>query len=623
MRSMPAWLWPFLLLPLLIARPSHPVGPYAAGAPPGGLERRVDSVVEATMRTRRIPGAAIVVIEHGKLRLLKGYGMADVERGTPVRPGETLFRIGSVSKALTATAVLALVDSGLISMDTPVGNVLDDIPALQGSGAPARVRHLLTHTAGFDQTGLGRHAESPATRASLAAFADSELVSLRPPGRVATYDTYGMTLAGLLLSRLAQAPYAEAMRRVLFRPLGMRHSGIEAGMARPADRATGYGLEDDTLLPQDYEYYVTLPASSVDATVADMGLLLQYLLAGDGSTGPLDGRTLDRLRFDPQFTYPGGSRAFSYGFWEDVRRGRRILQHGGVMAGYSSQLLMIPSDSSGFFIAYNRDPETGPDPRLREEIVAGLLDYWYGPEPDRRPPAPPARVPTAPLAGRYASTLGCFTCREPGGWGIGAVGLQAAGPGVLEGSSRWLAADSLVFVNERTGARMEFLPEPGATPRFMVIGTDSYVRIDDRLFNDVLGLDWASQPATLPRAVLYQNAERWKEAADAYEALLARTPSQGRYAFYTGFYGLKAGDPGQALRGFRESIRLGRWPEWSHYYIGAALASRGETDRALESLEQAVSLGFADSAALAADPWWNSLRATPRFVALMKRTRGD
>jgi tetratricopeptide (TPR) repeat protein len=203
------------------------------------------------------------------------------------------------------------------------------------------------------------------------------------------------------------------------------------------------------------------------------------------------------------------------------------------------------------------------------------------------------------------------------------VGLEATGPGVLQGSSRWLAIDSLVFVNERTGARMEFLPEPGAAPRFLVIGTDCYVRIDDRLFTEVLGPGWASQPATLPRAVLYQNAEQWKEAADTYEELLAQVPSQGRYAFYTGFYGLKARDVGQALRGFHESIRLGRWPEWSHYYIGAALASRGDTDRALDALEQAVSLGFADGRALAADPWWKELRAHARFVALLKRIRKD
>jgi menaquinone-dependent protoporphyrinogen oxidase len=92
--------------------------------------------------------------------------VADVERGSPVRPGETLFRIGSVSKALTATALLAMVDQGLASLDTPVGDVLEGIPALEGSEDPVRVHHLLAHTAGFDQTGRGRHAESPATRAS-------------------------------------------------------------------------------------------------------------------------------------------------------------------------------------------------------------------------------------------------------------------------------------------------------------------------------------------------------------------------------------------------------------------------------------------------------------------------
>jgi D-alanyl-D-alanine carboxypeptidase len=93
------------------------------------------------------PGAAILVARGGRVLLRKGYGLANVERGTAVTP-ETVFRIASVTKVFTATAVLMLADQGRIALDSPVTTYLPDYPA---AGRGITVRHLLSHSAGLPE----------------------------------------------------------------------------------------------------------------------------------------------------------------------------------------------------------------------------------------------------------------------------------------------------------------------------------------------------------------------------------------------------------------------------------------------------------------------------------------
>ncbi len=364
----------------------------------------VDSLVTARLDAERIPGAAVAFVVGGELVHAKGYGVADTATGRPVDFDRTLWRIGSTTKALTGLALAALVEREGIDLDADVSAWLD--PGLLPDGSPITFRHLLTHSAGFDQTGLGRRTEEPAPRPTLERFLREELVRVRPPGAVGVYDTYGITLAGHLIERIGGLAYPAHMRREVFEPLGMTRTWVETPDSTRGDLAVGYGLEDGALEPQGYEWYVTLPASSVDATAADMARLLSALLTDGG--GPVSADLARRVRSEPQLVYGPDMGAFSWAFWEERRDGRRAIHHGGIMAGYSSGLYLVPDAGVGFFVAYNRDPETGPAPRLRDALTDFLHARVVPAGESVPPPVEPLPVPSERFAGAYGNTVGCF-----------------------------------------------------------------------------------------------------------------------------------------------------------------------------------------------------------------------
>ena len=578
-----------------------------------------DSLVAARMEADRIPGAALVVVENGVAVHAEGYGLTNVARELPVDVDSTLFRIGSVTKALTALALVGLAEREGIDLRAPVERFLPPglIPQ-DPIAAPIQLRHLLTHTAGFDQTGLGRRVDDPADRPSLAQFLEARLVRVRPPSEVGVYDTYGMTLAGYLIERIGGLAYAEHMRQRVFEPLGMSRTWVEAPAEKRDDLAVGYGLEDGVLLPQEYEWYVTLPASSIDATAADMGRLLVALL-GDGG-GLLSAETARRVRSEVQLGYGPELGAFSWGLWDERRGGWRALHHGGVMAGYTSELYLVPEAKLGFFLAFNRDHETGPPPRLREALTEFVHDRVLTDRGTSAPPDSAVPVATERFAGSYGYTVGCFTCGEGEGWGLGWQKVAAPERGVVAiGDRSWLAVDSTGFRASDTGASLRFLTDERGAVRYLVRGPESWARLDERLLDEALGDGWRDRPPAPLVALVRRANEEWSAAADAYASLASREPANGAYAYWEGYSLLSGGDATRAIAAFERARAAGKWPAWSRYYVAASHAAMGHPDLALDLLERALEEGFGDPGLLASERWWDPLRGRPRFQELSAR----
>lgn len=127
------------------AAPTGPQGP----ADPAELETFLDKLFGKQMEENHIPGAAVSVVKDGKLFFAKGYGYADLENGIPVDPEQTVFRIGSVGKLFTWTAVMQLVEQGKLDLNADINAYLDfRIPATYPQAIT--LKHLLTHTAGFE-----------------------------------------------------------------------------------------------------------------------------------------------------------------------------------------------------------------------------------------------------------------------------------------------------------------------------------------------------------------------------------------------------------------------------------------------------------------------------------------
>lgn len=584
------------------------------------LTEWVDSVALAVMAEDRIPGAAIVVVQNGQVVLSRSYGLADVAAARPVSVNETVFRIGSVTKVITSLAVIRLVDQGALDLDAPISRYMTGDFLFGPNGDPIRVRHLLSHSAGFDQIGLRRQVDDPAQRPSIAEFVNREMRPVRPPGYVGVYDTYGITLAGRLIEQVSGVDYVEYMQQHFFEPLGMRRTWVETPASERHALAVGYGLEDGQLIAQDYEWYVTLPASSVDATVADMGRLLAVLLTDGASL--LSREMAARIRNETLGGYDGMG-AFSWGFWEENRNGYRALHHGGVMAGYSSELYMVPEAGLGFFVAYNRDFETGPPARLREAITNLVYDRILF---DRSTPTatvenPPPIAPDR-FSGAYGTTVACYSCEEGEGWPISTFLVEAEGPGALSmygGSAQLVAVDSTTFISKRTGNQVKFLTDDAGRVRYLVQGPNSFAKLDDVLLEEVLGPEWRNRPVHPLIARVHFANQDWPAAARAYRALAIARPANGRYHFNFGFAELHNGNYEAGEEAFRTALELGQWRGWSQYYIAAAQAGAGDPDAAWDALNKALEIGFDDANLLRTEPWWQPYRATVEYEKALAR----
>jgi CubicO group peptidase (beta-lactamase class C family) len=430
----------------LVALSSYGIAQNVTPSPgdPKELRAFVDSLIKAQMAKERIPGAAVVFVKDGRVIMMSGYGFANAERFTPVVPESTIFRIGSISKVFTATAVVQLADRGLLDMNADVNKYLKKVHVPDGFGTSVTAEQLLDHTAGFDEIRPGTQAGNAETVMSLAEFLAPRLVRVRAPGRTISYSTYGVTLAGEMIEEITGHSFEEHLRREIWSPLGMSRTNITIPASLQASVATGYELENGALVPAAWEWYHTTPASSVNTTAADMGkfMIAQLQLGRLGDTRIMSERAatyMQRQHVTMHPLIPG----FALGFYEDYLGNLRVIEHGGQVAGFSSQMVLIPEDNAGFFVVSQFE-----NAHLRDELKYAFLRRYY-PKARIRLTVPAPRTGIAEraveYAGRYASISSCHSCIPRSVPGVLAVTTGADGSLTFAGN-RWIEFAPDLFV---------------------------------------------------------------------------------------------------------------------------------------------------------------------------------
>lgn len=413
-------------------------------AVPTGFEEGLDRLVTEHMATEHLPGVAVVVVREGQTVFSRGWGFADLDSERMVDPERTLFRIGSVSKAVTALAVARLVDQGRLSLSDDVARFVSGIENPSEFEEPVTVWNLLTHTGGFDQVGgPSRHVydferplpERRALRPSLGEWlGDHNLRRVTPAGGMFRYDTYGISLAGHVLEQVTEQSFAEAMSQELFAPLGMERSFVGVPSERFEELAVGYGWLENGYHPAAYEVYASTPASSIDATPADMGRLLQALTGGGAnSNGRLLSPEATQRVLAPQYRPHPRYAGITHGFFESTTLGRdesvaiHTIGHGGMNLGFWTRFEVFTESRIGFVVVTNRDPEAGGGRiGLGTELEGFLAEQLIGELPPRELPlaAADAEVDLGQYVGRYVGGVYCHSCTEEeyalGGWRHGA-----------------------------------------------------------------------------------------------------------------------------------------------------------------------------------------------------------
>lgn len=338
----------------------------------GDLESKLDSLITKTMESEHIPGTSFIIVKDGKTLLKKGYGYTTLGKNAkPVNPDSTIFRIGSISKTFTATALLQLKDKNLIDLNKDVNQYLKSVKVPSTYNENVTASNLLTHSAGFDEL-RGRVVYEKDQQIKLGTFLDGKLVRLRKPGIVSAYSTFGIALAGLIVEDISELSLEEYMKENIWQPLGMSMTSIELPKNQINNLSIGYEYQNGINVPQPWEWYHTFPASSINSTTTDMGKYLKmHLNLGKlNNIKILNSETALSMQTQ-QLSVNPEVYGFAYGFYEKNQFGLKAYNHGGDMLGYSSFITLVPEINLGVFVVHHHE-----NTNLRDKVVSQVLEYF-------------------------------------------------------------------------------------------------------------------------------------------------------------------------------------------------------------------------------------------------------
>jgi CubicO group peptidase (beta-lactamase class C family) len=360
------------------------------------LEETLDQTLRKNMKEYSVPGAVLVVVREGKVTLARGYGLSDVRLSTPVSADQTLFRAGSISKILTAMAVLTLVKEGQLRLDTDIRAGLPSDVA-QRIDRAVNLKQLLTHTSGIDNSDIGDAARSlPDLKSLQKQLAEALPPQVCPPGALFHYSNYNYALAGLLIEHSMGVSFADAMDDLVLEPYGLLHSTFHQP-ARDALRgavARGYEESKGGYKELPFDFSQVAPADSLLTTGADMGRLLELLLEKSrSSSGVVDAMLRRQFGVHPQLD------GIAFPFFEDNSRTVRVLTYTGGQLGFTSQIALAPEKDIAFFVSYNRRVSTP-----RRNLFDAFLETVGPPVPRASKGAATSGGPPAAHEGTYRYT---------------------------------------------------------------------------------------------------------------------------------------------------------------------------------------------------------------------------
>lgn len=463
--------------------PSAPEG--ASGEPSASrgptdkreVEAFLDRFVARQLKGYKIPGATVSVVKDGEILYAKGYGQADVEAKEPVVADKTLFKIASISKLFTTTAVMQLVEDGRLDLDRDVNAYLEDVEVPNTyPGRPVTLRNLLTHTAGFEERFTGSGARGAAGLDLVEYLSGQMPARVRPPGEVTAYSNYGMALAGLVVQEASGMPFDRYVEENILAPLGMKSTTVAQPPAPELKErlAPGYDLEGGKPVAGEFLGYPRdAPASAAITTATDMAWFMIAQLQ-DGRYGEAGGsaRILEKATAEEmqkrQFANEPRLDGMAYGFEEQTLNGERVIEHGGGQLQYHALAALLPERNVGIFVAYNSNGDGGDFAEY--ELVNAFLDRFYPkPQPSAvKSPGEGASGDAQRVAGGYRPTRSNLTGFEKFMTLMNSASVTANEDGSITtsgvpsrkdldgGKQRWVEDEPLLFRAEGSDEHLAF-----------------------------------------------------------------------------------------------------------------------------------------------------------------------
>ncbi|MGI9203311.1 MAG: serine hydrolase domain-containing protein [Woeseiaceae bacterium] len=308
-----------------------------------------------------MPGAAVMVVKDGKPVLTKSYGMANIEAGTKIEP-RTNFRLASITKQFTATAILKLVERGKLDLDDSIRRYFPEFATFADS---ITVRHILQHTSGiqdYEPLYGDQFPEQVNDRGVVEIISRTDSANFAA-GSDYRYSNSGYAILAVLVEKLSGMSFPEFLHQNLFAPLDM--SGTVAyvdGVTTVIDRAFGYRIVDSGVEYADQSAWsAVLGDGGVYSSVVDLIKWDQALYAGG-----LLPQALREASFTP------GLENYGFGFRIDEYKSHKRIHHSGSTSGFRNHMQQFPDERLTIIILTNRaEPDVTP---LAEQIADLYLD---------------------------------------------------------------------------------------------------------------------------------------------------------------------------------------------------------------------------------------------------------
>jgi len=468
-----------------------PIGKAQTTFDPKTLEPFIDGVMEFAMDREHIAGATVSLILGGEPALMKGYGYADLAERTPIDPHSTLFRIASITKTFTWLSIMQQRERGALDLDANVNDYLTHVQVPATYSDPITLRHLMTHTAGFEDKIVGIFSRRADDLIPLAELLSTDLPArVRRPGEFVAYSNHGAALAGHVLAEVSGMPWEAYIEKEFLGPLRMEHTTTRQPIPESLalHMSKGYIYRNGIFVEQPFQFVTTPPAGVMSSTAADMTKYMMMLLNhGQHRDGRVMSETTSREVSQTLFTPHPRVSGIAHGFAEHTYNGLRFIGHGGSTEVFQSYFLVNPEHGFGVFVANNSSNGS-----FELSIIRTVLNRLFPPPPSPTlHPSPEIADSTFEVTGTYLSLRREYT----GPAKIGAIlpmstiqvtaepdgAIQIRTP-ASEAPARYIETDPLVFREENGPEVVVFDRGEDDRVHYIYLGNEPYQAFERAAF---------------------------------------------------------------------------------------------------------------------------------------------
>jgi CubicO group peptidase (beta-lactamase class C family) len=356
-----------------------------------------------------MPSISVAVAKNGKILWEEGFGWADRAKRVPANE-HTMYSLASISKPITATGLMLLVQAGKIDLDRPINDYLGNakLRARVGDAGKATVRRVANHSSGLPLHYQFFYEDEsyrpPSMDETILRYGN--LVTV--PGEKVQYSNLGYGVLDYVISRISGRSYVDFMREEVFLPLGLTHTSVHIGPGLQQYAATRYGRDG---LPIPFYEFDHTGASGVWASAHDLVRFGMFHLKAHVSEQKaiLSDASIDAMQKPTMKS--GNNRGYGIA-WAvtDAAGGHRVVAHSGSMGGVATTLRLIPSEKLAVVVLCNGNNRLPH--RVSDKIVALLLPQWK-PSQRTRPPSSTKFKPPAKLLGEWSGKLHTYKAEIP------------------------------------------------------------------------------------------------------------------------------------------------------------------------------------------------------------------